>query len=356
MSLRSIGRARTLKDLARDVAKPVTGPLDGRLADVIRRIETTRAVVERHAESVAAYASAAAETTSYFAVELRRFQVTLDACRESADRAEQAVSAAAHPASEEGLRARLDRAAGVSLADLDGSLARLINHAASHRGFAAQADLWFNPPVVTELSAGAARLSVVNERILEVPFAMGALFRLASGARVLDVGSTESTFALSAASLGFKVTAVDPRPLGYTHPNLRSVRGRIEDLDETTVGAFDAVFLISTVEHVGIGAYGQAPYGDSLIGGGADRAVIERVKQLLTSTGLLVLTTPLGVRGINELERTYDDESLDMLMAGFEVLDRRVAKRTDELTWISGSHPEPGERGVAMLLATPLHA
>ena len=43
-----------------------------------------------------------------------------------------------------------------------------------------------------------------------------------TGARILDIGSAESTFPLSAASLGYRVTAIDQRPLAYSHPNLES--------------------------------------------------------------------------------------------------------------------------------------
>jgi SAM-dependent methyltransferase len=373
-----------LKELARRLAKPAVGPLDGRLADLIRRIEHVRATVEQrsdgleyatvhgrhalaaYADAVAAYARAATETTSLLGVELRRIDERLRGCQESAGaaaesadrsaRASEEALAAARSTGEAGYRDRLAQAADLPLERLDGALADLINHANGHRGFAAQANLWFNPPAHTQLSDGAARLSVVNERIVEFPFAMAALGRLETSARILDIGGGESTFALSAASLGFSVLAIDPRPLGYEHPNLERFQGRFEDWDGGSSETFDAVFLISTIEHIGVGAYDQEPYGGATVGAGADRRLIERVTTLLAPGGILVLTTPIGERGTDALERTYDEDALDALLAGFDRLEHRVAKRTDALTWVSGVRPGVGERGVAMVVATPAPA
>ena len=105
---------------------------------------------------------------------------------------------------------RLQQLSGTAqLADLDQDVADVINYALSHRGYAAQAGLWLNPPVVIGHRKGAVEVATVNERIVEVPFAMRALAPLDPGARVLDFGSAESTVALSLASLGFEVTALD---------------------------------------------------------------------------------------------------------------------------------------------------
>ena len=217
-----------------------------------------------------------------------------------------------------------------------------------------KAGLWYNPPVSVGLFAGAAGMLQVTERIVEVPFAMGALGRLALGARILDLGSAESTFPLSAASLGYKVTAIDPRPLGYSHPNLESHALLLEDWDAPPE-PFAAAFLISTIEHVGLGAYGEGSYGASEHGAGADAAFLERIRRLLARDGLMVLTMPYGTRGLTELERIYDEESVSELLAGWEILERRVAVRSDALIWEVDKDVEPGARAVIMVIATPRH-
>jgi hypothetical protein len=137
---------------------------------------------------------------------------------------------------------------------------------------------------------------------------------------------------------------------------LERFQGRFEDWDGGSSETFGAVFLISTIEHIGVGAYDQEPYGGAAIGAGADRRLIERVRTLLAPGGILVLTTPIGERGTDALERTYDEDALDALLAGFDRLEHRVAKRTDALTWVAGVRPGEGERGVAMVVATPAPA
>jgi hypothetical protein len=358
--MRAPSRPSLLKRILRRVGRPLMAPIDGRVADVNRRIgHVGSALAQQEAvlhgdaaglmsalassnETVAVFARTASEATAYTGIELRRLEETLRA------NGEQLESLSAR-----GLNAyyrdRLARAVDLPLEKLDGALAHLLNHAAGHRGLAAQADMWFNPPVVVELSEGSARVAAVNERIVEMPFAMAALGRLSPPARILDIGSAESTFPLSAASLGYRVAAVDLRPLPYLHPNLESWAGRFEDW-EPPAEPFDAAFLISTIEHVGVGAYGEVPYGSSEAGRGADRAMVERLRGLLVPGGLLVLTTPYGEGKIDELERTYDDEALGALLEGWEVLERRLVVRRDPTTWLPGEGTAAAKGGVAMLV------
>lgn len=320
-----------LKQTARRLAKPVLSPIDGRVADVNRRVDSLR-------ESTDAYARSAAEASAYVGVELRRLY---DLLAEFGERPY-----------EEYYQARLAQAVQMPLETLDEPLAQAINYATSHEGFYAQAGLWFNPPFAVGLSAGTATALQVTERIVEVPFAMAALGRLEPGARILDIGSAESTFPLSAASLGFHVTAIDPRGLPYSHPNLESHALLLEDFVPPT-DPFDAAFLISTIEHVGLGAYGEGTYGGSEHGAGADAAFLQRIGRLLSPDGLVVLTMPYGTRAITELERIYDLQSLGELLNGWEILERRVAVRTDSLVWEADQEVEPGDRAVVMVIASP---
>jgi hypothetical protein len=344
------------------VVRPLARPIDGRVADINRRVGDVGSSVERqdaalralslglsaNGDSVAAYARSVAEATSFTGVELRRIEDAFHAFQEASQINTERMLAAA----EDGhYRRRLAHALDLPIEKLDGDLAHLLNHATGHRGFAAQANLWFNPPAVVELAPGQARLSAVNERIVEVPFSMAALGRVSPPARILDIGSAESTFPLSAASLGYRVTALDLRPMPYSHPNLESFAGRFEDW-EPPGEPFDAAFLISTIEHVGIGGYGEPAYGKGAAGRGADRGMVESLRELLVPGGLLVITTPYGQDKLDELERTYDDESLEALVEGWKVLERHTITASDELTWMPGEKPGPGQRGVAMLVAS----
>ena len=321
------------KRVARRLAGPVLSPIDGRVADINRRIEHYGLALERTFD---ANARSSSEAATYIGVELRRVQDQLAALEDRIDE----------------YHLLLGQVVDLPIENLDQSLANLINYATSFRGFYAQGGVWFNPPVEIVLSPGAASVVQVSERIVEVPFAMAALGRVKPGARILDVGSAESTFPLSAASLGYRVTAIDPRPLPYSHPNLESHAARFEEWDAPS-DRFAGVFLISTIEHVGLSAYGERAYGSPEPCEGADLDLINRVHGLLAPDGIMVLTTPYGQRETTELERIYDDESLRKLLADWEIVERQIVVRRDALTWETDDKIVTGARGVVMLIASP---
>jgi hypothetical protein len=318
--------------------------INRRVTDVRLSITALDEYVDVLARELGAYATTATESNAYVGAEMRRLQ-------DAVESHEARITERLETLEGLGYVERLNRAVDAPLEHLDGAVANLINHAAGHRGFAAEAGLWFNPAVTVELGEGKAHLAGVNERIVELPFALGALSRVSPPARVLDIGGAESTFSLSAASLGYQVTAVDLHPLPYSHPDLEAVVGRFEDWDPGT-RRFSAAFLISTIEHFGLGAYGEAP-GQK----GADRAAVERVSELLDDEGFLVLTTPYGPTRVDDLERVYDEKALAALLKGWTVIDHRTVLRKDERTWLpevpGGASPTDKEQGVVMVVAVP---
>ena len=229
--------------------------------------------------------------------------------------------------------------------------ADFLNWASGHTGPAGQAGVWFNPPVTVFHHDGTVRPGDVNERIVEVPWAMGVAANLEPGALVLDFGATESTVSLSLASLGLDVIATDLRPYPLRHPRLRSVTGPIEAW-EGPERPLAAVFCISAIEHVGLGAYGEDATDGEL-----DRAIVERFGGWLAPDGELVLTVPYGRWEVTELQRVYDTEHLDALLAGWTVTHRAVCVQTSHDVWERfDGEPDPstwddGRRGVCLVRA-----
>jgi Caenorhabditis protein of unknown function, DUF268 len=337
--------------------RPFLRPIDGRVADINRRVGDARLAAVAQGATLAerldqltrelgAYATTATESNSYVGLEMRGFEATIEALAAATRTHTTEVLGQLDALDQRGYVEYLQRAADARLDQLDGTVAHVVNYANSHRGFAAQAGLWFNPAVTVELGEHTARLAGVNDRIVELPFSHAALARLEPPARILEIGAAESTFSLSAASLGYRVRALDLRPLPYSHPNLASYAGRFEDWDAGSE-RFDAAFLISTIEHFGLGAYGE-PLGRP----SADRLALERVASMLTDEGFVVLTTRYGAAGVDELERTYDAAGLAALLEGWTVLDRRTMVRRDERTWSPAGENEEVE-GVVMLIARP---
>jgi SAM-dependent methyltransferase len=235
-----------------------------------------------------------------------------------------------------------------SLAELDETIVPILNYAASHEGFASQANLWFNPPILVAYEPHGVAVRWVNERVAEVPYVFRALSRVPPGAKVLDVGATESTVSVSLATLGYEVTAIDPRPNPLSHERLRTVVGQIEDWDGD--GEFHAVLCLSTIEHLGTGEYGQQEIERRV-----DLEAMKRMHDLTQPGGLLVLTTAVGPAQDGRASRVYDQAGLDELLSGWNVEDLTLVQRRDETSWETVDDPidsfAPEAETVAMVTA-----
>lgn len=205
--------------------------------------------------------------------------------------------------------------------------AALLNRLNSHDGYRSQAGVWVNEALSTGFVDGDLTLNDINERIAEVPFVFTKLAGLERGSRILDVGCCESTVSLSLASLGFDVTALDPRPYPFAHPRLTVATVPVERFQDSS--GFDAVILLSTIEHLGVGAYGLDE--DTRL----DLQAMAHLRSLMRPGGRVVLTTPFGVRSMNELERTYDTAGVHQLLDGYSICgEPEVLVRRSRTEWI----------------------
>ena len=241
----------------------------------------------------------------------------------------------------------LTRLASSQTRDVDPVVAPLLEREGGAEGLAAQRGLWFNPPVWIGYDPGDVVVRGVNERIAEIPYVFSAIAQLKQGARVLDVGASESTIALSLASLGYDVTALDVRPYPFSHPRLRAIVAAVQEWE--TNERFDAVVCLSTIEHIGLGAYGQEASD-----GREDIAAMRRIHQLTKPGGLLVLTTRFGEPAADDFQRTYDQGGLDELLEGWSVDELTILRRENETTWVAdgGGKQPPDSEAVALVRAT----
>lgn len=216
-------------------------------------------------------------------------------------------------------------------------------------GLAAEAGLWFNEPVPLAYRDGGVEVLHVTERIIEQPFVFGALARRDGPQRIADVGGAESTVALSLASLGHRVTLVDPRGYRLEHPNLEVAACRLDELPD---GEFDVAVVLSAVEHFGLGHYVEAVDDRRL-----DLEALADLRGRVVPGGLLVLTVPIGPPRVDDFERVYDAAGLDELLDGWSVTGRAVGRRRDRLTWEVVSWDAwaaaPPQDAVALVTAGP---
>jgi hypothetical protein len=255
---------------------------------------------------------------------------------------------------------------GGDLTELDAPRAAYLNWADGPDGYAAQAGLWFNPPVPVHHTAGGVEVLLVNERIVEQPFVFGALAQLGGPARILDVGGSESTVGLSLATLGHDVTIVDPRAQPLRHRNLGHAACRLDELPADGE-PFDAAVVLSAVEHFGLDHYDSAPLldgssaarkmarpRDGLDGTDErlDHAALRRLLELVRPGGLLVLTVPFAAQpSVDGFQRVYDEDGLAELLRGWSIQTSLRCGRVDRLTWELGA-PSRERHGVALVTAS----
>ncbi len=237
---------------------------------------------------------------------------------------------------------------------LGGIDASLLNYAESHRGFRSQVGLWFNPPDVVRYSAGSVELSVMTERSIEIPFVISSVTSLAEpGASVLDVGCTESLIPFELASIGYNVTGIDLREYPLDHPNLATVETPLEDWESDE--SFDVVVCLSSIEHFGLGTYGEEVSSERL-----DHTAMQLLLDKTKPTGVLVMTIPFGETDVTPVQRMYDRDDIDELLKGWTIDTFEVAVPAAQGWVVSETTPEPAPtanppvtRQVALITAHP---
>ena len=99
---------------------------------------------------------------------------------------------------------------------------------------------------------------------------------------VLDVGCTESLLIYELAHRGYDIEGVDQRP--YQEPNKHTFVANI--LDTFLSKTNDYIIAISSIEHVGLGAYGDSQKESG------DRIAMKTLHRKLKPSGQLIITLP----------------------------------------------------------------
>lgn len=206
---------------------------------------------------------------------------------------------------------------------------KLLNEVAFVDSAKINSGLWFNEPIIVGYNNdGEAFWSGTNERIFEKSFVLQSLAQLYDSTQitVLDVGAAESLLAYELASLNYCVTAIDIRPIALSHPNLKFVKTDI-CTPVLPVSSFDCVIALSTLEHIGLGWYGDEK-GETL-----DYEAVRQIYTLLKSNGSFILTVPYGKKAITPVHRIYDREALNKLLEDFKITKAIYGIRLDDFTW-----------------------
>lgn len=166
---------------------------------------------------------------------------------------------------------------------------------------------------------------VFSERIIENPIIIQHLPLKPS--KILDVGSRYSQVPLEMASLGHEVWTLDIEEYIFKHKKLKFVKG---DIRKTKFKSrfFDAVTVISTLEHVGMG---ETSYGDAEERDGDITAMAE-IWRILKPGGVVLVTVPFGKAKFLPFLRVYDKTRIKKITKGFKVV-KEIYMLNDKENW-----------------------
>jgi SAM-dependent methyltransferase len=160
------------------------------------------------------------------------------------------------------------------------------------------------------LFGGGTDLFEVSERIVEYPFAVESALQLPKGASVAVFGCHADLLTTLLPTLGFDTHGVDVKDFRLQREGFTFHK---EDARKTSFpdARFDAVFAVSTVEHIGLFD------GDDT----GDQKAVREMRRVLKPGGLFVLTLPFASSStvIPMHERIYDRSSLMKLLEGLVV-------------------------------------
>jgi hypothetical protein len=175
----------------------------------------------------------------------------------------------------------------------------------------------------------SGNVAVPDDRMIEYSYAISNVIKnCPSGSKILDVGCVAriNVVPQTLCELDFKVTGIDVRNFLYKHPNFDFIQGSMKDYDFGAV-KFDAVTLISSLEHIGIkGRYGISNNDDD-----ADFNTIAKSMSILKKSGIVILTVPFSTKSQRYgIHRLYDKETLTKLFGTkSKILDERYYKQVD---------------------------
>ena len=153
-----------------------------------------------------------------------------------------------------------------------------------------------------------------GEREVEIEW----LFKNLGNGSVLDIGSNEATYIKRLVDDGHEVTQNDIRPMGDSL-DTKKVMGDVRKLVSMEMGKFDNVLVISTLEHIGLEAYGnKADYVDDPFA--EQLRTFKHCFTFMLEGGRLLLTVPYGKREMGGWFLVYDREAMDKLKNGRMIL------------------------------------
>jgi SAM-dependent methyltransferase len=151
-------------------------------------------------------------------------------------------------------------------------------------------------------------METITERVIEIPW---ALQQLPQRGTILDVGSCDATYLHVIDQPGRELHCMDLRDCHDDIPRSATFHHQSLIGNSLPEGAFDAVLVLSTIEHIGLPCYGHTAFANG------DMHAIAEVWRLLKPGGKLILTLPAGKGKVVSWYRQYSPAMLERLLHGW---------------------------------------
>lgn len=145
-----------------------------------------------------------------------------------------------------------------------------------------------------------------TERVIEIPWALG---QLPQSGTILDVGSCDATYLGTIIQSDRLLHCMDPRDCRASIPAAATFFH--DDLigNKLPRAHYDAVLVLSVIEHIGLPTYGQDPFPNG------DVLALAEVAELLKPGAPAIFTVPAGQSKVMSWYRQYSPVALQRLFA-----------------------------------------
>jgi hypothetical protein len=149
---------------------------------------------------------------------------------------------------------------------------------------------------------------VPTERVIEIPW---ALAQLPQAGLILDVGSCDASYLRDIIQIDRQLHCLDPRPCAGDIPP------QAQYFQQSIIGntlprnAYDAVLVLSVIEHIGLPCYEQPPFPKG------DLSALRAIRPLLKPGAPVIVTLPAGQSKIMSWYRQYSPENIRYLFLGW---------------------------------------
>jgi len=169
----------------------------------------------------------------------------------------------------------------------------------------------------------------LDQRVVEYPWVLRQLrMFVPRGARVLDVGCSESVLSHVLLYMDYEVWGLDINDYPYKPRQIVFAKRDVRDTGLPS-NFFDAIVVVSTIGHISLPVYGQIGFDVD-----GDVKAIEELHRILKPGGYLIITTPFAGREFRivtgERQSTLRDLKLER---GSRLLLRNSSYR---INWVRG--------------------